>query len=296
MSIICIKNFTKDYGNDRGVFDISLEIEKGDVFGFLGSNGAGKTTTIRALMGFIKPNIGKCYINNLDCFDNANIIQENVGYLSGEKTFMDDMTGKEFIDFIAKYKRIKDLTIAKKIIKEFELDVDIKIKKMSKGMKQKVGIVVAFMGNPDILILDEPTSGLDPLMQNKFVELIREERKKGKTILMSSHIFEEIEKTCTKLAIIIEGRIVAIDDLETIEKSKSKKFVITFINDIELQKFVKEKMNITEKINNQATIIAQNNIDGLIKILAKYKITDLKEEKQNLEDIFIKFYGGADND
>lgn len=178
MGIIKIENLTKDYGNGKGVFDLSFVVKEGEVFGFLGPNGAGKTTTIRNLMGFIKPDGGKCYINNLDCFNSASEIQKKVGYIPGEISFMSDMTGIEFIKFMADYRGLKDLSKAYQLIERFDLDPKGNIKKMSKGMKQKIGIVIAFMHDPEILILDESTSGLDPLMQSRFIDLIKEEKER----------------------------------------------------------------------------------------------------------------------
>lgn len=167
MKVIDIQGITKDYGRNKGVFDVSFSVNKGEVLGFLGPNGAGKTTTIRQLMGFIKPDKGTVTIQGKDCFSKSNIIQKSLGYLPGEIAFMDDMSGIEFIKFIANMKKMKDFSRAEELMKFFELDAGGRIQKMSKGMKQKIGIVCAFMQDPDILILDEPTSGLDPLMQNK---------------------------------------------------------------------------------------------------------------------------------
>ena len=192
MDLIDIRNLTKDYGNHKGIFDVSFSIKKGEIVGFIGSNGAGKTTTIRHLMGFIHPQQGTARIMNMDCFKQADKIQKQIGYLPGEIAFMDQMNGYEFIRFMAKMKNINDMHYAEELISYLELDPSVKIKKMSKGMKQKIGLIIAFMQDAPILILDEPTSGLDPLMQNKFVDLIRKEKETGKTILMSSHIFEEI--------------------------------------------------------------------------------------------------------
>ena len=192
--VIEIIHVTKDFGGEKGVFDINFSVPKGEVFGYLGPNGAGKSTTIRQMMGFIRPQKGACRILGKDCFRNAAEVQNHVGYLAGELSFIDDMTGMEYIDFIAQMKGIKDQTSSRELIDRFEFDPKVKIRKMSKGMKQKTGLVVAFMGNPEVLILDEPTSGLDPLMQNRFIELILEEKKKGATIFMSSHLLEEVEK------------------------------------------------------------------------------------------------------
>ena len=277
MGIIEVSNITKDYGNNKGVFDVTFSVNKGEILGFLGPNGAGKTTTIRQLMGFIKPDKG------LDCFDKAEEVQKVLGYLPGEIAFMDDMTGMEFIKFIGNMKGMKDFSSAEELMKFFELDPSGKIKKMSKGMKQKIGIVCAFMQNPDILILDEPTSGLDPLMQNKFVELILKERAKGKTILMSSHIFEEIENTCDRVAIIKEGHIIAIEDMEKLRENKHKIFQVTFNDENEAIKFA-EATKKSSRDGNVVDIKVSKNIDEFIKTLSKHVIKDINIRTQTLED------------
>lgn len=223
MNVIEINGITKDYKNGKGVFDLSFSVEKGEVVGFLGPNGAGKTTTIRQLMGFIKPDAGSVTINGLDCFTYAHLISKNLGYLPGETAFMDDMTGIEFIHFMAKMKGIHQLERAEKLIAFFQLDPKGKIKKMSKGTKQKIAIVTAFMHPADLFILDEPTSGLDPLMQEKFIQLLEQEKQRGATILMSSHIFEEIEKICDRAVIIRNGRLVALQNTQQLKYSKTKK-------------------------------------------------------------------------
>ena len=296
MNVIEIKDLTKDYGNNKGIFDVNLTVKKGEVFGFLGPNGAGKTTTIRHLMGFVHSDKGKCLINGIDCSKESDKIQEKLGYLPGEIAFMDDMTGIEFIHFIADMKGLKDFNKALELIKMFELDPKGKIKKMSKGMKQKIGIVCAFMGNPDILILDEPTSGLDPLMQNRFVELILSEKEKGKTIFMSSHIFDEIEKTCDRTAIIKDGHVVAVENMKTLSNSKHKSYVITFLNDEIAKEFSKENLKIKEVIGNVVTVSVKGDINPLIKALSKYSVTSLDVKTQSLEELFMHFYGGESND
>ena len=191
MNMIEVQNLTKDYGNNRGIFHLNFSIKQGETVAFLGTNGAGKTTTIRQLMGFVKPQNGIAKINGLDCFQQEEVIQKQVGYLSGEIAFLDEnMTGQDFIKFMSDIKKIENHQRIKQLITYFELDTQIKIKKMSKGTKQKIGLIVAFMQDAPVLILDEPTSGLDPIMQNKFIELIMKEKSNGKTIIMSSHIFE----------------------------------------------------------------------------------------------------------
>lgn len=172
MNMIEVQNLTKDYGNNRGIFHLNFSIKQGETVAFLGTNGAGKTTTIRQLMGFVKPQNGIAKINGLDCFQQEEVIQKQVGYLSGEIAFLDEnMTGQDFIKFMSDIKKIENHQRIKQLITYFELDTQIKIKKMSKGTKQKIGLIVAFMQDAPVLILDEPTSGLDPIMQNKFIEL-----------------------------------------------------------------------------------------------------------------------------
>ncbi|MFQ8600781.1 MAG: ABC transporter ATP-binding protein [Oscillospiraceae bacterium] len=229
MHVIELCGLTKDYGAGKGVFGLQLTVPQGEVLGFLGPNGAGKTTTIRQLMGFIRPDAGTARIRRLDCFQQAETIQASLGYLPGEIAFMDDMTGMDFIKFIAGMKGMKDLGRARELMDQFELDAAGKIKRMSKGTKQKIGIVCAFMQKPEILILDEPTSGLDPLMQNKFVELIAQEKQRGATIFMSSHMFEEVERTCDRAA-IIEGRIVALEEMENL-RQQAQEFEIVFADE-----------------------------------------------------------------
>lgn len=291
MSVIEVKDITKDYGNHKGNFNVNFTVEKGEVLGFLGPNGAGKTTTIRQLMGFIKPDKGSVKINSLDCFTEVEKVQDMVGYLPGEIAFMDDMTGLDFIHFIGNMKNVKNFSKAEELIQFLELDTRGKMKKMSKGMKQKIAIVVAFMSNPDILILDEPTSGLDPLMQNKFIDLIHQEKKKGKTILMSSHIFEEVEHTCDRVAIIKDGEIVAIEKMEDLRKSKRKIYQIEFHNPNDAQTF-HLKYEGSDIRGNLVTVSLKGNVDKLLKELSQYEIDDIRIRTQTLEELFLHFYGG----
>jgi ABC-2 type transport system ATP-binding protein len=272
MNIIEINNLTRDYGKGKGIFNVSFAVKDGEVFGFLGPNGAGKTTTIRYLMGFIKNKSGECYINRMDCWYDRAKIQQNLGYIPGEISYFDDMTGTEFLKFVTKYKGIKDTKRQKELLERFELDPNVKIKKMSKGMKQKVGIVSAFMHNPKILILDEPTGGLDPLMQNRFIELIAEEKAKGSTILLSSHIFEEVERTCDRIGIIKNGKMVTVDSVETLRERHMHTYNVALKTDKEAESFAKDFGGVANGLN---VMVAS---------------------KQSLENIFMHYYGGDNND
>jgi len=291
MGVININDLTKDYGNGKGIFNVNIEVKEGEVFGFLGPNGAGKTTTIRNLLGFIRPDSGSCSILEMDCFKNAEKIQAHMGYLAGEIAFLDDLKGRQLIDFIAAMKGVKDKTRIEELIEMFELDPRGKVKKMSKGMKQKIAIITAFMSNPEVIILDEPTSGLDPLMQNRFIDLILEEKKKGRTIFMSSHIFEEIERTCDRTAIIRDGKIVAIENMESLAKKKSKVFAVTLGSEQVIEQFKKESFDITGIEGLQVSIKVKENLNEFLHKLTKYEIKDLDIKKQSLEEIFMHFYG-----
>lgn len=281
MSVIEIKGLTKDYGNGKGIFDVSFEIEKGEVFGYLGPNGAGKTTSIRHLLGFIVPTVGTCIINGMDCSKEIDKIQKEVGYIPGEINLMEEITGIQFIKFMAEYRGMKDLGRADELIKRFDLDPSGRIKKMSKGMKQKIGLVVAFMHDPDVLILDEPTSGLDPLMQNEFVDLILEEKKRGKTILMSSHMFEEVEKTCDRVGIIRQGHMVSVEDIDVLKQSKQKKYLITFKNSEDVERFKQCNFSVAEISGNTVEVVITKEINELIDCLNKYEIINLDVVNQS---------------
>lgn len=292
MSVCEIRDLTRDYGKGRGVFDLSFSINQGEVFGFLGPNGAGKTTTIRHLMGFLKPEKGYCTIGGKDCWKNRADIQKNLGYIPGEMVFFDDMTGAEFLSFMAKYRKTKSNSRTKELLDRFELNPRIKLKKMSKGMKQKVGIVAAFMHDPEILILDEPTSGLDPLMQSRFIELVLQEKARGKTILMSSHIFEEVERTCSRVAIIKNGRLMAMDEVAALKAAQARKYVVTLENKDSAAAFAGEGLHVSDVSQIQVTVIVQNNIKELISVMNRYPVTDIVTPNQTLEEIFMQYYGG----
>ena len=272
MSVIEIENLVRDYGDGKGVFDISFHVDQGEAFGFLGPNGAGKTTTIRHLMGFLKPKAGKCTIDGLDCWREREKVQASLGYIPGEISFFDDMTGTEFLKFIAQYRKISTQSRKEELLERFELDPKSKIKKMSKGTKQKLGIAAAFMHDPDILILDEPTSGLDPLMQSRFVSFVAEEKKHGKTVLMSSHMFEEVERTCDRIGIIRKGRMIAVDSAAALHERHTRSYTVTLENETAAEAFAAD-------------------FDG---ICSGTKVT--VTTKQSLEEIFMNYYGGEEND
>ena len=272
MSVIKIENLVRDYGNGKGVFDISFHVNKGEAFGFLGPNGAGKTTTIRHLMGFLKPQSGRCTIDGMDCWREREKVQARLGYIPGEISFFEDVSGAEFLKFIAEYRKIGTQNRKDELLARFELDTKGKIKRMSKGMKQKLGIVAAFMHDPDIIILDEPTSGLVPLMQNRFIDLISDEKKRGKTILMSSHIFEEVERTCGRIGIIQNGRMAAVDDADTLRRRHTRSYTVSLEDEASAEAFAADFGGTRTGLSVTVTT------------------------KQSLEEIFMNYYGGEKHD
>lgn len=287
--IIELTNLTKDYGENKGIFNLNLTIQKGEMIGFAGTNGSGKTTTIRHIMGFLKPSEGHAYVNGLESWQNASEIAKHIGYVPGEIAFPDLKTGIEFLKSQANFMNLKDMTYANYLIQKLQLDPRASLKRMSKGMKQKTAIVAALMANPEIIILDEPTTGLDPLMRDAFLDIIKEEHKKGKTIFMSSHMFEELESTCDKVALICNGHIVDVASIHEIKNPQEKEYKIEFKNNQDYQKFKSLNYLITrdQPQFNQVTIKIKNKeLNQLFKSLKNLDVKFITENTFNLEKHF----------
>ena len=290
--VISVENLTKDYGRGRGVFGLTFQVGRGEVFGFLGPNGAGKTTTIRQLMGFVRPGGGSARIFGLDCFARAAEIQRRVGYLPGELSLMDDMTGDGFLRFMAGLRGEKDLGAAEELKELFQLDGRQKLRRMSKGTKQKVGLVCAFMSRPELLILDEPTSGLDPLMQNRFVELVLREKARGATILLSSHMFEETERTCGRVAILRKGRLVAVETVEAMKHAQTRRYVFTLPDDAAAERLRSSWPGAAGKGRTvSVAVTGQRELPDLLRRAADLGVRDVSVEGRGLEEMFLRFYG-----
>lgn len=301
MSVIEVKDLTKDYGSGRGVFDVSFAINQGEVFGFLGPNGAGKSTTIRHLMGFSKPQKGETYILGMPTFKNYYKFLSKVGYIPGEIALPQGLTGWQFIRMMQNMQKIHNEEQLSKMLNLFELDdvvVKGETKRMSLGVKRKLAIVVAFMSDPDILILDEPTSGLDPVMQEVFIQLIKKEKERGKTILLSSHIFSEVDATCDRIAIIKDGKIVSEFIANDLKHASTKFYKIDFLSKEDYQDFNKisksgKIIKVLDKNESELwTYIAvdDKHINLLIELLSHLNIKEFSNIKETLEDYFMKFY------
>jgi ABC-2 type transport system ATP-binding protein len=288
--MIQLQGLTKVFPNGKGIFDVTFTVEKGEVFGFLGPNGAGKSTTIRHLMGFMKPTKGTASINDFDCWREAALVHKHIGYLPGEISFLEGMTGLEFLNLLAGMRGMKNFKYRDELIERLQFDVHTPIRKMSKGMKQKVGIVAALMHDPEVIILDEPTSGLDPLMQQTFIEIVLEEKKKGKTFFMSSHSFPEIERTCDRAAIIKDGRIIAVKNIHELQSMQRKLFDVVLASETEVQGLLQSPLDIISHSGNRVRIAVQGNYDTFIRELAKYNVQSMDVHVQSLEDIFMNYY------
>jgi len=298
-NIIEVKNLTKDYGSGRGIFDVSFAVKKGEVFGFLGPNGAGKSTTIRHLMGFSKPDKGNTYILGEPTFNKYYEILNHVGYIPGEIALPAGLTGWQFLRMMQDLQHIHNEEKLNSMLTLFELD-DVTLqgetKRMSLGVKRKLAIVAAFMSDPDVLILDEPTSGLDPVMQENFIKFIHEEKSRGKTILLSSHIFSEIDSTCDRIAIIKDGRIVSEFVADDLKHASKKYYMIDFKNEKNVNKFKKSINKISSaeilKIEDNKVFISleDEDMNKAIEILSGLEINEFSNRKESLEDYFMKFY------
>ena len=295
--IIKVSHLTQDFGLGMGVFDVSFSIRKGEVYGFLGPNGAGKSTTIRHIMGFYRPQSGRTYINGLESFDNYSQILKNIGYLPGEPALPLSYTGTEFIDEMKRLKGVKDETMLNHLISYFECDPNIPCKAMSLGMKRKIAIVVTFMSDPDVLVLDEPTSGLDPLMQEKFISFIKEEKTRNKTILLSSHIFQEVDATCDRIGIIKDGKIVSEVLADNLKHASLKTYKVVFADQCSFDSMTHTdfhgQLKYVSADNDQRALtlsVEDKDIHVLIDALSNYQIADFVQIKETLQDYFLSFY------
>ena len=235
--MIKVSGLTKDYGGGRGIFGFDFAVKEGEVFGIVGTNGSGKTTTLRHLMGFLKPDSGSCRIMGLDCRRDTKEIMKHVGYVPGEIDFPDVGTGTSFLKLQADFLGVRDKEYIGRLVDMFKLDTDASLKRMSKGMKQKTALVAAFMSRPDVLLLDEPSTGLDPLMRDTLIELILEEKARGATVLMSSHIFKELDDTADRVLFIEKGRQTELLDKLSFAEKQPKVYRLGFKTEAEYDSF-----------------------------------------------------------
>lgn len=299
MNVIEVNNLTKDYGSGRGVFDVGIAVNKGEVFGFLGPNGAGKSTTIRHLMGFSKPDSGETLIFGKPTFKKYYEILDKVGYIPGEIALPAGLTGYEFIRMMQDMQGVKNDAQLKRMLDMFELSDEVlygDTKRMSLGVKRKLAVVTAFMHDPEVLILDEPTSGLDPVMQDVFVKYIHEEKARGKTILLSSHIFSEIDSTCDRIAIIKDGRIVSDFIADDLKHASKKYYDVRFKSEADEKTFENKISSISSaamiKADGERAYLSvdDKDLNAFISLLSDLDPVAFSNRRESLEDYFMKFY------
>jgi ABC-2 type transport system ATP-binding protein len=291
-TIIETQQLTKFYGPHRGIVDVDLEIEQGEVFGFLGPNGAGKTTTIRIILDLIRPSSGKASVFGMDSNRDPEAIHRRIGYVPGEFTLYDRLTGGQTLEYFANLRGGVDRVYQRELIERFDIDPSRRYKELSKGNKQKIGLVIALQHRPELLILDEPTSGLDPLVQQSFFTLLGEARAEGRTVFLSSHILSEVERSCDRVAIIRDGRIVRRGRVEELRDLAHHQVELRFAGDVPVRKF--------EDLPGVSDVVADDHvlrlrvsgpITPVVRAAANYELLDFVSREPSLEETFLAEYG-----
>jgi ABC-2 type transport system ATP-binding protein len=284
---------SKDYGLGHGLFDLDLTVSPQEVFGFLGPNGAGKSTTIRCLMGMIRPTLGSAHIFGLDCLRDAVAVKRKVGYMPGDMPQFGSLRGREVVAYLGGLRGTIDPTVVRNLAKRFDLDLGRRFREYSSGNKKKLGIVLAFMHKPDLLILDEPTGGLDPLNQQEFYRLVNETRDAGATIFLSSHILSEVEHVCDRVGIIRTGRLVKVAELDEIHRIRAHRLEIDFAPDAEIPyAAIRSAAGVEDVVvgEHKLTCTVKGSFDPLLKALQGATVTNLVSHEPSLEEVFLTYY------
>lgn len=290
MNVIEVKNLTKYYGNKRGIENINFDIKEGEIFGFIGPNGAGKSTTIRTILGLLHQNGGDIKIFDKQCPENLPEVLKDVGYLPSEVFYYDGMKVIDLLKYSASFYRKNCSKKIKELAELLELDLNKKIDELSYGNRKKVGIAQALIHEPKLLIMDEPTGGLDPLVQQRFFNLLKEENKNGMTIFFSSHVLSEVQKLCDRVAIIKEGKIIKIEEINNITNSKFKRVKIETPVKLEDDFFNIEGVTDLTKSESTYTFMYNNDINQIINLLSKINIENIWIDEPDLEEIFLHYY------
>jgi ABC-2 type transport system ATP-binding protein len=289
VNIIEVSHLTKYYGKSRGIVDVSFNVGEREIFGFIGPNGAGKSTTIRLLLSLIYPTSGSAEIFGKDCFRFGPEIRQDIGYLPSEVFYYEGMKVLDLLQYSASFYH-KDCTQRLHELADImELDLKRRIDDLSYGNKKKVGIVQGLLHEPSVLLLDEPTSGLDPLMQRKFFDLVREENRKGATVFFSSHILGEVQRLCSRVGIIKEGRLIDLRDIKTLQKDNYKKIRIE-AKGIDEGRFAMDGVVKLESADGVVRFFYKGNINPMLRIINQYEVSDITIEEPTLEEIFMHYY------
>jgi len=289
MSIIEVNHLTKYYGKSRGIVDVSFNVDEGEIFGFIGPNGAGKSTTIRLFLSLIYPSGGDAKIFGKDCIQFGPELRQDIGYLPSEVYYYEGMKVLDLLKYSASFYKKDCSKRLYELAEIMELDLHRRIDDLSYGNKKKVGIVQGLLHQPKLIVLDEPTSGLDPLMQRKFFNLIREENKGGATIFFSSHILGEVQRLCSRVAIIKDGSVINIQDIKSMQRDNYKKVRIVS-DDADGSRFQIEGVSNLEKHNGELSFFFKGDINRMMKLISAQAVNDVIIEEPTLEEIFMHYY------
>jgi ABC-2 type transport system ATP-binding protein len=293
VAAIQTSKLSKDYGLGHGLFGLDLTVSPQEVFGFLGPNGAGKSTTIRCLMGMIRPTFGSAHIFGLDCLRDSVAVKRKVGYMPGDMPQFGSLRGREIVAYLGGLRSTVDPTLVRKIAERFDLDLGRRFREYSSGNKKKLGIVLAFMHKPDLLILDEPTGGLDPLNQQEFYRLVNETRDAGATIFLSSHILSEVEHVCDRVGIIRSGRLVKVAELDEIHRIRVHRIELEFAPGTDVpDAAIRSAAGVEDLVveDNKVTCTVKGAFDPLLKALSGAAVTNLVSHEPSLEELFLTYY------
>jgi ABC-2 type transport system ATP-binding protein len=290
--VVSANELTKSYGRTRGVIELTFDVEAGEVFGFLGPNGAGKTTTIRTMLDFISPTSGRIEVFGLDSRARSVEIHRRVGYLPGELALYEKMTGSEMLGHLAALRGGVDEASVRELVERLDLDPTVTIRSLSHGNRQKVGLVQAFMHQPELLVLDEPTQGLDPLVQQTFYEMVGEVRAEGRSVFLSSHVMPEVERLCDRVAIIREGRLAAVEDIGDLKIRSVRMIELHFAEPAPVDAFGNlPGVEVESSTRDSIHLRVHGSVDPVIKTAARYDVVDVVSHEPSLEDAFLAFYG-----
>jgi ABC-2 type transport system ATP-binding protein len=294
-TIIQTDRLTKRFGSSRGIEDVSMSVQRGEVFGFLGPNGAGKTTTIRSLLDLLHPTSGRARVFGLDSRRDSLAIRARLGNLPGEFAYEPRRTGRELLEFLAQLRGMHDLGAAPALAERFSADLDRPLGELSRGNRQKIGLVQAMFHEPELLILDEPTGGLDPLMQEQFHEVVAEQRDRGVTVFLSSHMLDEVERLCDRVGIIRAGRLIDVEPVEALTRRSYRLVRVQFAEPVDAAEF--EGLPGVSELSvdgNRVTFKAAGALDPVVKAIARHHVRDLELAHPGLEEIFLTYYAAAD--
>ena len=296
-AVIELDGLTKYYGAQRGIVDVDLEVNEGEVFGFLGPNGAGKTTTIRLVLDLIRPSSGTARVFSLDARRDATLIHERTGYMPGELALYDGLTGAEMLRFAANLRGGVDGAFVDELAERLDCDLSRPIRTLSTGNKHKVGLIHALMHKPELLILDEPTSGLDPIVQQEFHRLLDEVRAEGRTVFLSSHILPEVETVCDRVGIIREGRLATVLQVEALKESALNDLEFHFAAEVPADEFA--SLPGVRDVTVEGTVVrctVVGSVDAVVKAAARHEVLDVISHERNLEQVFLGYYTGEADD